>query len=268
MCYSPIRYAWDLQEQYLKETKLNKGIRGLVVRSILNRIRIWDLNTVKSVNHFIAISEYISKRIKKTYMRDSTVIYPPVDTEKFSLSKCIKKEYYVTCSRMVPYKKIDLIVETFTKKFPDKKLIVVGDGPDYKKIKSLAGLNILFEGRANFRVLNKHLCHAKAFVFAAEEDFGISPIEAQSCGTPVIAFGKGGAKETVRGLDQKNPTGVFFNEQTIDSLSKAIHIFEENIGKITRESCRKNALRFNKERFRCEFRDFVESKLTSKLKKI
>ena len=264
MCYSPIRYAWDMREQYLKETKLDKGLKGLIVRSILDRIKIWDLKTSSGVDFFIAISEFISNRIENFYMRSSEVIYPPVDTKMFSLTTQKREEYYVTCSRMVPYKKIDLIVETFSKNFPNKKLIVIGDGPDFKKIKALANCNVTLKGKSDFNTLYKYLSSAKAFIFAAEEDFGISPIEAQSCGTPVIAYGKGGALETVIGIENENPTGIFFKEQTISSLSDAIHIFDKNIGKITHESCRKNAMRFNEKRFRKEFQDFVEEKISEK----
>ena len=264
MCYSPIRYAWDMREQYLKETKLDKGLKGLIVRSILDRIKIWDLKTISGVDFFIAISEFISSRIQNFYMRSSEVIYPPVDTNMFSLTTQKREEYYVTCSRMVPYKKIDLIVETFSKNFPYKKLIVIGDGPDFKKIKALAGSNVTLTGKLNFSTLYTYLSSAKAFIFAAEEDFGISPIEAQSCGTPVIAYGRGGALETVIDIENENPTGLFFKEQTISSLSDAIHIFDKNIGRITHESCRKNAIRFNEERFRKEFKDFVEAKISEK----
>ena len=161
---------------------------------------------------------------------------------------------------MVPYKKIDLIVDTFTKKFPNKKLIVIGDGPDFSRIKSLAGSNIEFLGRAPFKVLHWHLATAKAFVFAAEEDFGIAPLEAQSCGTPVIALEKGGALETVIGLGSPRPTGVFFREQTVEALSGAINEFEKNTDLIKSESCRENALRFSEYRFQKELKDFVLNK--------
>jgi glycosyltransferase involved in cell wall biosynthesis len=161
---------------------------------------------------------------------------------------------------MVPYKKIDLIVETFTRKFPNKKLIVIGDGPDYSKIKALAGRNIEFLGRAPFDELHQHLASARAFVFAAEEDFGIAPLEAQSCGTPVIALGKGGALETVVGLDSTSPTGVFFPEQSVDALARAVDEFEENAELMTSINCRENALRFSEQLFQSEFKDFVSDK--------
>jgi glycosyltransferase involved in cell wall biosynthesis len=218
---------------------------------------MWDVRTSNGVDQFIAISDFIAKRIYKTYRRKSTVIYPPVDVDSFSL--CERKEdYYVTSSRMVPYKKIDLIVESFNK-MPDKRLIVIGDGPDYQKIAAKATNNIELLGYQPFDVLLEHLQHAKAFVFAAEEDFGIAPIEAQACGTPVIAYGKGGALETVVDNKSKEPTGIFFYEQTIDSICDAIIEFENSIELFTPSNCRLNALRFANQRFRDEFVQFVEN---------
>ena len=181
MCYSPIRYAWDLQHQYLYESNLKKGIKSFFARWILHKFRLWDNRTSNGVDYFIAISQFISRRIEKTYRRNSEVIYPSVDTNKFNQNGEKREDFYVTCSRMVPYKKIDLIVETFTKKFPDKELVVIGHGPDFEKIKNLAGDNVKLTGRAEFKSLHNYLSSAKAFIFAAEEDFGIGPLEAQSC---------------------------------------------------------------------------------------
>lgn len=256
MCYSPIRYAWDLQHQYLAESGLNKGIKGWLTRRMLQRIRLWDVHTADRVDEFIAISHYIARRILKAYRRDSTVIYPPVDVEKFTVYD-EKEDYYLTASRMVPYKKIDLIVEAFSQ-MPYKKLVVIGDGPDYRKIKSRAGKNVTLLGYQDDHVMRDHMQRARAFVFAAEEDFGIVPIESQACGTPVIAYGKGGAVETVRGLDHAQPTGVFFHEQTVPTLTKAVALFEREDHRIKPADCRANAIRFAPERFRKEFSAFVD----------
>jgi glycosyltransferase involved in cell wall biosynthesis len=257
MCYSPIRYAWDLQHQYLSESGLNKGLKGWMAKAILHYIRLWDQRSAHGVDKFIAISEFIARRIRKTYGRDATVIYPPVDVERFTY--CEKKEdFYLTASRMVPYKRIDMIVETFTA-MPDRKLIVIGDGPDFEKIRAKAGTNVTLLGYQSFDVLKDHLQRARAFIFAAEEDFGIAPLEAQACGTPVIAYKKGGAVETIRGLGTPKPTGVFFEEQTMTGLLKAVHSFEENADAISAADCRENALRFSPERFRREFKGLVES---------
>ena len=198
--HSPIRYAWDLQHQYLKESGLIKGVKGKIAKAILHYMRMWDVRTANGVDFFIANSEFIAKRIKKCYRREAAVIYPPVDVEAFKMRE-EKEDFYLTASRMVPYKKMDLIVEAFSR-MPDKKLVVIGDGPDFGKIKSKATNNITLLGYQPFGVLKDYMQKAKAFVFAAEEDFGITPVEAQACGTPVIAFGKGGALETVKGLDE------------------------------------------------------------------
>lgn len=257
MCYSPIRYAWDLQHQYLNESRLTTGVKGWLSKAILHYIRIWDYRTASGVDKFIGISDFIARRIKKAYGREAVVIYPPVDVDKFTVYE-FKDDFYLTASRMVPYKRIDMIVEAFTA-MPSRKLIVIGDGPDYEKIKLRAGSNVTLLGYQPFEVLKDHLQRARAFVFAAEEDFGIAPLEAQACGTPVIAYKKGGAVETIRGLSTEVPTGVFFEDQTIESLQNAVVTLEEQIGKITPFGCRENAIRFSPERFCRELKDLVES---------
>lgn len=256
MCYSPIRYAWDLQFQYLRASNLEFGLKGWLSRWLLHKIRLWDVRTANGVDHFIAISDFIVRRIEKTYRREATVIYPPVDVSGFSF-QADKQDFYLTASRMVPYKKMPEIVEAFSR-MPDKRLIVIGDGPEFAKCKAVAGPNITLMGWQPFEVLKDHMQHAKAFVFAAEEDFGIAPLEAQSCGTPVIAFGKGAALETIKGLDTSHPTGLFFNEQTPDAIKAAVEIFENVGNQIKPEACRENVMRFSPERFRVEFVEFVE----------
>ncbi|MED1441241.1 glycosyltransferase involved in cell wall biosynthesis [Aeribacillus composti] len=258
--HSPIRYAWDLQHQYLKEAGLDRGMKGWIAKTILHYIRNWDYRTSNGVDYFVANSKFIARRIWKVYRRKADVIYPPVDVSAFTFHDQ-KEDFYLTASRMVPYKKIDLIVEAFSQ-MPDKKLVVIGDGPDFHKIKAKAASNVKLLGYQPFEVLRDHMQRAKAFVFAAEEDFGITPVEAQACGTPVIAYGKGGALETIRGYGQtENPTGLFFEEQTIKSLVDSIKSFENISGDIKYEDCRENALCFSPERFRKEFEDYVNSKL-------
>ena len=220
-------------------------------------MRIWDTRTSNGVDYFLANSNFIARRIWKCYRRKADVIYPPVDIEKFTFSR-EKEDFYLTASRMVPYKKMDLIVEAFSQ-MPDKKLIVIGKGPDFKKIKKLAGPNVTLMGYQPDAVLKDFMRRAKAFVFAAEEDFGITPVEAQACGTPVIAFGKGGSLETVRGYGVKeNPTGIFFYEQKIPAVKKAIEQFESISDKISTEGCRKHAERFSISAFRTKFSTYVE----------
>lgn len=262
MCYSPMRYAWDLQHQYLQESGLTKGPKAWLVKFLLHRLRIWDLRTANGVDAFIAISHFIARRIQKVYRRDSTVIYPPIAVDDFSMGQN-KKDFYFTASRMVPYKKIDLIVKSFTQ-MPDKTLIVIGDGPDFEKIKKIAPPNVTLLGYQPFNVLLSHLQQAKAFIFAAEEDFGIAPLEAQACGTPVIAFGKGGALETIIGeANHSNRTGVFFLEQTTDAICAAVNSFENLETPILPSDCRQNALRFSQAEFRQHFTRFVEKTVFS-----
>ncbi|QNG60205.1 glycosyltransferase family 4 protein [Bacillus sp. PAMC26568] len=258
--HSPIRYAWDLQHQYLVEAGLDKGLKGMLVRNMLYHIRNWDYRTANGVDYFLSNSNFIGRRIWKVYRRKSETIYPPVDVSAFTLHNK-KEDFYLTASRMVPYKKIDLIVKSFNQ-MPDKKLIVIGDGPDFEKIKSKAGRNIELLGYQSFDVLKDHMQRAKAFVFAAEEDFGITPVEAQACGTPVIAFGKGGALETVVSYKHSTkPTGLFFYEQKTDAVIKAVYEFEENEKCFKSEFCRENAIRFSPERFKEDFKKFADEKI-------
>ncbi len=257
-CHSPMRYAWDLYHQYLNEAKLNKGVKSIYAKYVLHKIRLWDLATVNRVDVFIANSNYIAKRIKKIYNREAHVIYPPIDVTAFQFEDK-KDEYYFAASRMVPYKKMDLIVEAFNN-LPSKKLIVSGDGPDFNKIKKIAKENITLLGFVSNEDLKRYMQKAKAFVFAAEEDFGIIPVEAQSCGTPVIAFGKGGVKETVI----QGKTGIFFNEQTPESIIKAIEEFEKN--DFNYSDIRANALKFSRKRFEKEIKEFIEEKYNEFIK--
>ncbi|MBA1236305.1 glycosyltransferase family 4 protein [Pseudomonas stutzeri] len=257
--HSPIRYAWDLQHQYLHEASLDRGIKAKLARMLLHYMRMWDQRTASGVDEFIANSHFIGRRINKSYRRESTVIYPPVDTRNFTLY-AEKEDFYLTASRLVPYKRIPMIVEAFSR-MPDKKLIVIGAGPEMDKARELASPNVTLMGYQNFAVLLHHMQRARAFVFAAEEDFGIAPIEAQACGTPVIAFGRGGVLETVRGIDHPEPTGVFYDEQTAESLIAAIGEFEAQAHHIFPDDCRASAERFSTERFRQEIKAFVETRV-------
>ncbi|OED37051.1 glycosyl transferase [Chromatiales bacterium (ex Bugula neritina AB1)] len=256
-CHSPMRYAWDLQEQYLAQTGLNRGIRSVLVRYVLFRLRIWDVVSSNRVDCFIANSNYIRSRISKTYRRDSKVIHPPVDIDSFQ-EKQNKEDFYLAASRQVPYKRIDLIVESF-KHMPDKKLVVIGDGPEHKKIKALAGDNVKIIGHQPEPVLIDYLQRARAFIFAAQEDFGILPVEAQACGTPVIAFGRGGARETV--LDKF--TGLHFNEQTTDSLVDAVARFERLQGNFRTRDIRIHAESFSAQQFRQNIKNYMDEQLAS-----
>lgn len=254
--HSPIRYAWDLQHQYLREAKLEKGIKSLFAKIILHKMRIWDYRTANSVDHFIANSHFIARRIAKIYGRKAEVIYPPVDVNRFNV-KDKKNDYYLTASRLVPYKRIDLIVEAFSS-MPDKTLVVIGDGSEMNKIKSKASRNIEILGYQPNEVLVDYMQNAKAFVFAAEEDFGITPVEAMACGTPVIAFGKGGALETIRPLGESEPTGIFFDSQLVSAVVTTVETFENNIHMFTSDNCRKQALKFSADRFKHELQMSIQ----------
>ncbi|MBU9813425.1 glycosyltransferase family 4 protein [Rahnella sp. C60] len=256
--HSPIRYAWDFQHQYLRESGLNKGLKGKLARWFLHKIRMWDYRTANGVDHFIANSQFIARRIKKVYGRDADVIYPPVDVDRFTLQEN-KEDFYFTASRMVPYKRIDLIVEAFSK-MPDKKLVVIGDGSEMAKIKSRAGSNIEILGYQPDDVMQDYMRRTRAFVFAAEEDFGITPVEAQASGTPVIAFGKGGVLETIRPYGERNATGMFFSEQTAESLIKAVRHFDTIKDTILPQDCRENALKFSAQRFHDELDEYIKTK--------
>lgn len=254
--YSPMRYAWDMQHQYLRESGLDKGILSWYTRGLLHRMRLWDYRTANGVDHFVADSQFIARRIWKVYRREAQVIYPPVQIDNFPIQET-KKDYYLAASRMVPYKQMDLIIEAFNR-MPERYLVVIGEGPGLKKVKANAKSNIKVLGYQPTQILSQYMQGARAFIFAAQEDFGIIPLEAQSCGTPVIAFGRGGVLETIRGLDDAEPTGVFFYEQTPEAIIKAVETFEDNRLKISPIACRQNAERFTLQRFRSEFTRFVD----------
>ncbi len=248
--HSPMRYAWDLQHEYLRNKGIDWGIRSMIARKILHYTRLWDRAAADRVDHFVANSKFIAQRIRKFYRRESTVIHPPVATDDFQLHEQ-KEDFYLTAGRMVPYKKFELVVRAFAN-MPDRKLIVIGEGPEMKKVKAEAAPNITFEGHQPFSTLCKRMGQAKGFVFAALEDFGIMPVEAQACGTPVIAYGRGGSVETV----DDGKTGVLFPEQTVASLIEGIERFESL--EFPPEVCREHSLKFSEQRFRKEFRDYVD----------
>ncbi len=255
-CHTPMRYAWDLQHQYLQQHGLANGRTRILARWMLHYVRMWDARTANGVDLFIANSAYVARRIKKIYGRDATVVYPPVDVAACTVG--IEKEnFYLAASRLVPYKRIDLIVAAFAA-MPEKRLVVIGDGPEMARIRKLAGPNVSLLGFQNDAVLLDHLGRARAFIFAAEEDFGILPVEAQACGTPVIAFGKGGALETVVGLNNTigaKPTGVFFDEQTVPALLSAIARFEA--APFDPHACRSWAEGFNEKMFRAALQEIA-----------
>ena len=252
-CYTPIRYAWDLYDEYTSKLKQPKKF---IVQKSLEYIRKFDLATLNSVDYFIADSKFVANRIKKTYNRDSIVIYPPVDVNSFTL--CEKKEdFYITTSRLVPYKKTKLIVEAFNE-MPEKILVIIGDGEEYKSISKIKKNNVKLLGYQDKQVLISCMQRAKAFVYAAIEDFGIVPIEAQACGTPVIALGIGGTAETVE--DEVN--GIHFKNQTKEDIIKSVKRFENLSFDYLKISQNTNS--YSTQRFKKEIKEFIESKLELK----
>lgn len=246
-CFTPMRYAWHMQEAYFR-----RGIKAKLIDQLMTRIRDWDRRTASHVSHFIAISKTIQSRIRECYGRDSAVIYPPVDTDFYTPSSVPRDEFYLIVSAFAPYKRFDLAVEACSKL--GKPLVVIGTGQDEKRLRSLAGPKVSFLGWQSDESIREHYRRAKALLFPAEEDFGIVPVEAQACGCPVIAYGRGGARETV------NPaTGVLFDEQTVEAVVEAIEQFERIADRFDPAAARRNALPYRTERFARELIGFVES---------
>jgi len=253
-CHSPMRYAWDNAELYLSQANISGGLKGFLARSVINYLREWDLKTASRPNFLVANSKFISEKLKRIYNRDSIVIYPPVDVNKYN---CVpeKKDFYLTASRMVPYKRVDLVVEAFSN-MKNRKLKVVGNGPELAKIKMKASSNIEFLGYKEDEDLKALMQQAKAFVFAAEEDFGITVVEAMACGTPVIALNKGGTAETV----VNHKTGILFESQTTESIKNAIAEFEEKESLFDYKIISDHAQQFSRDIFEKRIRDFVSIK--------
>ncbi len=265
--HSPMRYAWDLQHQCLREARLDHGLKGWIARYILFKMRLWDTRTAAGVDAYLANSHFVSRRIRKVYGRASTVIHPPVDipAERPVAGPLSGVEnnggFFLAASRLVPYKNMLAIVQAFAT-MPDKRLVVAGSGPELGRLKAVGAPNVEFVGFVADEELRRLMRTAKAFVFAAEEDFGIVPVEVQGEGTPVIALGRGGLRETVvaEGL---SPTGLFFERPEADCIASAVQAFEQNSDKFNRGACYANALRFATPRFEKDFKDFVLSHYSS-----
>jgi len=257
ICYlhSPMRYAYDLKFTYLAG---ERGPAAAALRLLLHRLRRWDHASSAGVDHFVAASRFVARRLRKAYRREaSAVIHPPVDTERFRPGSAPRGDYYVTVARLMPFKRVDLLVEAFAA-LPDRRLVVVGDGPEMQRLRAVRPPNVELAGRLDPDGVRARLQRARAFVFASVDDFGIAPVEALACGTPVIALRKGGAAETVAGLESAAPTGVFFDEQTAEAVIAALRRFEAEGARISPEACRQAALGFSAERFRAQFGEFAE----------
>ena len=258
--HSPMRYGWDLQEEYLADAGMSRGLKSIWARHVLHDLRRWDFAAAQRPDVLVANSNFVAARIRKYYRRASTVINPPVDVEMFSIASA-KQDYYVTAGRLVPYKRVDLIIKAFERL--GRRLIVIGDGPEASALHAIAGRHTEFTGKVDHFVLNRLLGEAKAFVFAGIEDFGIAPVEAQATGTPVIALHAGGLRETVKGLDEAAPTGVFFEEQTIECLIDAVARFERSQTAFDPLACRRNAEEFGAAKFRSAFQALVAGTMST-----
>lgn len=256
-CHTPMRYAWDLTFDYLNTSPLGRGLPGIPTRYILHRLRQWDVTSANRVDYFIANSQHTARRIWRCYRREAKVIYPPVNCDRFSFQSQ-KEDFYLTVSRLVSYKKVSAIVEAFNQLgYP---LVIIGGGSELNLIRQLAKPNIQVLGEQPNEVVEKYMANAKAFVYAACEDFGIALVEAQACGTPVIAYGGGGALETVLDIRQfpKTGTGLLFEKQTPESLANAIETFSKFAGQLNPESCRAQAANFNPKIFETSYLAFIE----------
>lgn len=251
--HTPIRYAWEMQAQYLQGARLNRGPKAIAAQVILHYMRLWDVATAHRVDHFVANSRFVARRIWKTYRRSAEVVYPPVAIDRFR-PKTQRDDFYLTVSRFVPYKRVDLTVSAFTRL--GLPLVVIGEGPNAAQVKALAGPTVQFLGHQPDAVVEDYMQRCKAFVYPAEEDFGITAVEAQAAGAPVIAYGRGGVTETVIA----GKTGLFFPQQTVESLIEAVQLMESKRNSFDPEVLRQNAERFAPEQFRDAFSRLVEQK--------
>ena len=256
-CHAPMRYVWDMTFEYLQNSRAGRGIPGIFTRYLLHRLRQWDVISSNRVDYFIANSHHTARRIWRCYRRPAEVIYPPVNVDRFPFEPQ-KQDFYLTVSRLVSYKKISLIVHTFNQL--NLPLVVIGSGAELQQIQKIAKSNIQVLGWQPDRVVEQYMQQAKAFIYAAYEDFGIAPVEAQACGTPVIAYGAGGTLETVRDLRkyQSQGTGILFPTQTEAAIANAVHAFEQHRSLFQPEIARSFALTFHPDIFRQRYLDFVD----------
>jgi glycosyltransferase involved in cell wall biosynthesis len=259
-CLTPMRYAWDLRETYLASAGASRGVRRLLAGAVLDRLQRWDARSARRVDAFVAISGYIRDRIRRSYGCDAVVVYPAIDTEYFTPGTDARTDAYLTASRWVPYKRLDLIVEAF-RASPRRRLLVGGEGPELARVRRKAPANVEFLGELTREALRQRMRESRAFVFAAEEDFGITPLEAQACGTPVVAFARGGTVETINDGADADRSGVLFAEQSAEAIAEAIDRFERDAVPIASDACRNNALRFAPAGFRERFTAEVERTL-------
>jgi glycosyltransferase involved in cell wall biosynthesis len=260
-CFTPMRYAWHMRQAYFGAERVC-GVKARALEQLLGWLRQWDRRTAEGVTHFLAISETVQRRITECYDRDSTVIYPPVDTEFYHPAALPREDYYLAVSAFAPYKRLDLAIAACNALH--RPLVLIGNGQDEARLRALAGPTIHFLGWQPDAVIRDHLRRCRALLFPGEEDFGIVPVEAQACGAPVIAFGRGGATETVIPLEGRGtaaPTGLWFVEQTVEALAEALTGFEKSRGHFSPAAARRQALRFNALRFAEELFGYLDGVL-------
>ncbi len=260
-CFTPMRYAWHMQNAYFSKDRVG-ALKARLLARLLAELRDWDRRTAEGVTHFLAISQTVQQRIRECYGRDSTVVYPPVDTDFYCPAPVPRDDYYLVVSAFAPYKRLDLAVAACNRL--QRPLVVIGTGQDERRLKSIAGPTVRFLGWQSDEQIRDHLRRCRALLFPGEEDFGIVPVEAQACGTPVIAYGRGGATETVVPLGgRREPTGVFFAEQTVEALLDALATFESRLGDFSAAAARRQAQRFNAGRFREELFGYLDGVLSA-----
>lgn len=261
-CHAPARFAWSMEDSYVAEGAGESAWKAALMKRATARFRAWDRAAARGVTAFAANSRHTARGIAQTYGRDATVIYPPVDVERFALARAPCEGHFVTVSRLVRYKRVDLLLEAFRAR-PDLRLVVVGDGAERTRLAALAPANVQLVGAQDDAGIERYVASARAFVFVANEDFGIAPVEAQAAGVPVIAFRGGGVGESVRDLCDAMPTGVLFDTQDVRAIVAALARFEREGGRIRAEDCRSNARRFAPDRFRREAAAFIDATIAA-----
>lgn len=253
--HTPLRYGWELQHQYLRQAGLTRGAKSALTRAILHYMRLWDVTSAHRVDRYVANSQYVGRRIEKTYRREAEVIYPPVDTQRFVSDDQPKprEDFYLVVSRFVPYKRVDLAIAAFNQL--NLPLVVIGDGPNRKTLQKMAAPNIRFLGKQPDSVVANYMQRCRGFIFPPEEDFGITPVEAQAAGAPVIAYAKGGQAETV----VHERTGLLFARQTVESLVHSVERLQAGVDQFEADALKQNAERFSTARFQAQFSAFVEN---------
>ncbi len=256
--FTPMRYAWDMFEGYFGKRRIK------IISVIIHYLRMWDVTSSQRVDHFLCISNYVAKRIKKYYRREAEVIHPPVDTKRFRISQH-HEDYFLIVSNLAPYKRIDLAIDAFNRlNYP---LHIIGTGPEEKRLKSMAGSNISFLGWQKDEIIADHYSKCRALIFPGEEDFGIVPLEAMASGRPVIAYGCGGVLESMLSYDQpekregKAPTGLFFDHQKAESLVEAVERFLAIEKEFDPEAIRHHSLSWDREIYKEKIRNFLKQEL-------